>query len=357
MPELAVIIPAYNERANVAPLLERLSAALAGVDWQAVYVDDNSPDGTAEAVRECARSDPRVSCIVRVGRRGLAGAVIEGVMASGAPIAAVIDADLQHDETVLPKMFEALKDPDIDVVVASRYAAGGGTGEWDSARERASRAATWVAGVIGPKDLTDPMSGFFAVRRTAFEGAVQAMSGKGYKILLDLFAASPKPLRFVEIPYTFRTRHAGESKLSLRVLYDYALMLADHTIGKHIPAAWLVLLAGWCAAVMAHMALLGLGVDAAGLAPGRAHIAALCIVLSAAYALSEALAHKPRKGARWFAGLCGFALLAAPGALVNAWAGLAGADQVSGWAVSAFAGAAAGAGWTAAVLAVSKRNG
>jgi dolichol-phosphate mannosyltransferase len=355
-PDLCVVIPAYNERANVAPMIERLDAALAGLAWECVYVDDNSPDGTARAVRAAAEHDRRVRCIVRVGRRGLASAVIEGVMASDAPVIACIDADLQHDETVLPKLYAAVAaDGAADVAVASRYVEGGGTGDWDAAREKASRFATRVAALIGPPGLSDPMSGCFAAKREAFEGAVQAMSGKGYKILLDLFAASPRPLTFAEVAYTFRTREAGESKMSLRVLWDYLLMLVDHTVGKAVPSAYLVALGGFAASVAAHLALTA--VLHAGLGAGfaAAHGTALAAVLVLTFALAEAMAHRPRKGAAWLRGLAAFAAAAAPGWALNGWLGVAAQAAGVAWPVAALAGAATGAAWSIAVLGALRR--
>ena len=354
--DLAVIIPAYNERDNVVPMIERLDIALDGIDWCAVYVDDNSPDGTARAVRAYASQDRRISCVVRIGRRGLASAVIEGVMATDAPIIAVIDADLQHDETVLPKLYAALKDSSTDVAVGSRYVEGGGTGDWDATREKASRLATRIAGIIGPKGLGDPMSGCFAAKRDAFEGAVQSMSGKGYKILLDLFAASPRPLNFVEVPFTFRAREMGESKLSLRVLYDYFLMLADHTIGKVLPTGYLVFLIGGLASVFGHLALVCL-MSVAELSFAAAHGGALAVVLAATFALVEAMAHRPRKGGAWLTGLLGFVVAASPGWALNGWIGVNVFEATSSWSLAAVAGAAIGAGWSAAVLMTLRRDG
>ncbi len=130
--ELSVIVPSFNERDNVEPLLRGIEAALADIPWEVVFVDDDSPDGTAAAVRTIARRDTRVRCLQRIGRRGLSTAVIEGMLASSAPYLAVIDADLQHDETLLPQMLATLKAEALDVVVGSRYLAGGGVGDWDN---------------------------------------------------------------------------------------------------------------------------------------------------------------------------------------------------------------------------------
>ena len=159
--EFSVVIPAFNEHDNVAPLVARIDAALTGLRWQVIYVDDNSPDGTAQAVKTIALNDPRVSCIRRIGRRGLAGAVTEGMLASAAPYVAVMDADLQHDETLLRPMFELLRDDKADLVIASRYSgAGAAESGFSASRAAGSRLATRLARLVLNVDVSDPVSGF-----------------------------------------------------------------------------------------------------------------------------------------------------------------------------------------------------
>jgi dolichol-phosphate mannosyltransferase len=195
MIELSVVVPTYNERPNVGELIRRLDAALQDHRWEVVFVDDDSPDGTAAEVRALAQTDSAVRCIQRLGRRGLSRAVVEGVLSTAAPVIAVIDADLQHDETVLPAMLARLRatrrDRPADVVVGSRYAAGGSLEGWDAERARMSRFATALANRMVPTGLTDPMSGFFVMRRETFDLAVRRLSGEGYKLLLDLLASMP----------------------------------------------------------------------------------------------------------------------------------------------------------------------
>ena len=199
MPQLSIVVPTFNEAGNVAELRDRVAAALPHVDWELIFVDDDSPDGTAERVAALAQQDRRVRCLLRIGRRGLSTACIEGMLASSAPLVAVMDADLQHDETRLMPMFEALRNADLDIVVGSRYVAQGSIGEWGRARALISRLATRLARSVLKADLRDPMSGFFMLRREALLRSVRAgMSGVGFKILLDLFASAPTPLRFVE---------------------------------------------------------------------------------------------------------------------------------------------------------------
>jgi dolichol-phosphate mannosyltransferase len=223
--ELSVIVPTYNERGNVAPLVTRLEATLAGVAWEAVFVDDDSPDGTAREVKTIAARDPRVRCLRRVNRRGLAGACIEGILGSSAPYVAVIDADLQHDETLLPRMLDSLKSGRSDLVVATRFGAGGSAQAMSPTRESGSRLARRLAWMLGGVALSDPMSGFFAIRRDRFEPLAASLSPDGFKILLDIVMRARGTLRVAEEPYSFGPRVYGKSKLDARVVLEYLGLL------------------------------------------------------------------------------------------------------------------------------------
>src|SRR6478672_5609017 len=216
-PQLAVIVPTFNERDNVTTLFGRLEATLAGVNWEVIFVDDNSPDGTWDLVRALARQDSRVRCIRRIGRRGLSGACIEGILASSAPCAAVIDADLQHDETQLPSMLALLEGGEADLVVGSRYIAGGSSESLNKQRAGISALATEVAKRVLRIRIADPMSGFFMIRRDRFEQLAPQLSTQGFKILLDIVATARGDLRIKEIPYSFGSRLHGESKLDSTV--------------------------------------------------------------------------------------------------------------------------------------------
>ena len=234
--ELAIVIPTFNERANVPRLIAALDQALAGRSWEAIFVDDNSPDGTAEAARELGRSDSRVRVIQRFGRRGLSSACVEGMCATAAPLVAVIDGDMQHDERLLPQMVAMLQqDSDLDVVIGSRFVEGGGTGEWDSDRVAKSAFATRLSRHVLHADLADPMSGFFMIRSQVMRELVPDLSAIGFKILLDLMTVSHRPLRFKELPYVFRTRELGESKLDHVVALEFLIALYDRMIGHIVP--------------------------------------------------------------------------------------------------------------------------
>ena len=229
-PELSVVVPTFNERDNVTTLFRRLGTTLAGVAWEVIFVDDNSPDGTWDVVRELARQDCRVRCIRRIGRRGLSGACIEGILASSAPCAAVIDGDLQHDETQLPKMLSLLQGGEFDLVVGSRYIEGGSADSFNRQRAGGSAFATAIAKRVLHVKIADPMSGFFMIGRDRFEQLAPRLSTQGFKILLDIVATARGGLRVKEIPYRFGSRLHGESKLDSMVVLDFlGLVLAKLT--------------------------------------------------------------------------------------------------------------------------------
>ena len=231
--ELSIIAPTFNEAGNIEPLVARLAASLAGIDWEILFVDDDSPDGTSGRVEALARRMPNVRCLTRVGRRGLASACIEGFAATGAPFIAVMDADLQHDEALLPRMLAILRQGDIELVVASRYAAGADLGEHSSLRRLISRLGNWAARRLLGVPLSDPMSGFFMLRRELLaRSALGQVSGQGFKILLDLVASTRPPARLSEIPFTFRPRHTGESKFNPAIGFEFLRALAKQRLRR-----------------------------------------------------------------------------------------------------------------------------
>ncbi|MGE3692462.1 MAG: glycosyltransferase [Novosphingobium sp.] len=234
--ELAVVLPTYNERKNVATMVERLDKALAGIAWEVVFVDDNSPDGTAEEARSLSLTDPRVRCIQRIGRRGLASAAIEGMCSTAAPVVAVMDADHQHDPALLPQMLEAINSGQYDLAYASRFAEGSSTEEWGRPdRVKASGLANKIANQVTGVELTDPMSGYFMLKTETLRADAHRLSGVGFKILLDILATVERPLRVKELPMNFAARAEGESKLDQTVIFEFLIGLYDKWLGRIIP--------------------------------------------------------------------------------------------------------------------------
>jgi len=353
-PELTIVVPTFNERANIVPLLDRLDVVLAGIAWEVIYVDDDSPDGTAEAVREAARRDMRVRCIQRIGRRGLAGACIEGILASSAPYVAVMDADLQHDEAILPQMLDALRREGCDVVVGSRYVSGGGVGDWAAHRQRASSLATRLARLVTKTDIADPMSGFFMLRRMVFERVMRGLSTQGFKILLDILATAETPLRIKEIPFQFRQRVAGESKLDTLVAWEFAMLLADKLVGHVVPVRFLLFALIGGLGVFVHMGVLGAGLKLFGLTFVAAQTTAAIVAMTANFILNNLFTYADRrlKGWRILRGLVSFYVICSFGAAANIGIASYLFAQQQVWWVAGIAGIVVGSVWNYAVSSI-----
>ncbi len=323
-PELCIIIPVLNEEGNVAPLVAALDTALGPIAWEAVFVDDDSRDGTRAAVAAVARNDPRIRLIHRIGRRGLASAFIEGAQSSLAPFIAAIDGDMQHDETILPAMLAALRDEKaggegFEIAVGSRYVEGGGVGDWDRTRAGMSSLATRLAGIVLRTPVSDPMSGFFMLRRETFDQAARRLSAMGFKILLDIIASLPAPPRIKELPYQFRTRTAGESKLDAGVLRDYLLLILDKLVGHIVPVRFLLFAGVGAIGIAAHLVVLRLGLELLGLSFAAAQTLATACAIVGNYTLNNAFTFRERRRKGWgfVAGLATFSLISSVGAVMN----------------------------------------
>jgi dolichol-phosphate mannosyltransferase len=332
------VVPCFNERGNVAPLVCRLDAALRDVAWEAVFVDDDSPDGTADAVRAIAAGDRRIRCLRRIGRRGLSSAVIEGALSSSADLVAVIDGDLQHDETRLPEMLAVLRAGGADVVVASRFAAGGDAAGLASASRLAlSNLGIRLATLMMGKPLTDPMSGYFMMPRPLFEQIAPRLTGQGFKILLDILLSAPG-LRVQEVGARFSPRVEGESKLSPLVLLQFAALLLDKAFGGLVPLRFFsfALVGGF--GVLVHLTVL-VAADALNMGFVPAQTLATLVAMAANFALNNQITYRDQRlrGGRLWRGLALFVLVCGVGALANI--GVASALYASGDAGRTPAGA------------------
>jgi len=348
--EVAVIVPTFNERDNVTELIARVERALRDISWEMIFVDDDSPDGTSDEVKRIGASDNRIRCITRIGRRGLSSACIEGMLASAAPVFVVMDGDLQHDESRIPAMLNALRAEGVQLVIASRYTAGGAIGEWDRTRAFLSRVATRLSRVVCRQPISDPMSGFFMITAEALDGCVRRLSGKGFKILLDLVASSPAVLRVAEVPYTFRERLHGESKVDSLVMWDFGMLLAEKTIGRYIPVRFFAFTLVGGAGVLVHMAVLA-ALRNAQVGFSNAQAIATVVAMIFNFWLNNLLTYRDRRlrGTRWVTGLLSFMAACGLGAVANV--GIASYLFASHtqWVVAALAGIAVGAVWNYAI--------
>jgi dolichol-phosphate mannosyltransferase len=352
--ELAVVIPTFNERANVPRLIAALDQALAGHSWEAIFVDDNSPDGTADAARELGRKDRRVRVVQRYGRRGLSSACVEGMCATAAPLVAVIDGDMQHDERLLPQMLALLQqDSELDVVIGSRFIEGGGTGEWDRDRVAKSAVATRLSRQVLNADLADPMSGFFMIRSDVVRELVPHLSAIGFKILLDLMTVSHRPLRFRELPYVFRTRELGESKLDHVVALEFLIALYDRMVGHIVPVRFAMFTCVGAFGAAVHFVVLYLFFRMVGVSFFSATIVATAVAMTFNFFLNNALTYREQR-LKGFVALLGgwvsFCVVCAVGAIANVGMASFLHDVDHGdWRLSALAGILVAAVWNFAL--------
>src|SRR6266404_4006039 len=349
--QLSVVVPTFNERDNVTTLFRRLEAALAGVSWEVIFVDDNSPDGTWDVVRAMAREDSRVRCIRRIGRRGLSGACIEGILASSAPYAAVIDADLQHDETQLPKMLALLQGGEADLVVGSRYIAGGSADSFDKQRAGASALATEVAKRVLRVKIADPMSGFFMIRRDCFEQLAPQLSTQGFKILLDIVATARGNLRVVEIPYTFGSRLHGESKLDSMVALDFLGLVLAKLTGDVVSLRFLLFAMVGSTGLFVHLAALFVALEVFNVPFPEAQACGALLAMTSNFLLNNFLTYRDQrlKGLGILRGLLLFYLVCSVGLIANVGVAFSVYDQEPIWWLAGAAGALMGVVWNYAM--------
>jgi dolichol-phosphate mannosyltransferase len=351
LPQLSVVIPTFNERDNVTTLFRRLETTLAGISFEAIFVDDNSPDGTWQVLRALAREDGRVRCIRRIGRRGLSGACIEGILASGAPCAAVIDADLQHDETQLPKMLALLQGGEFDLVVGSRYIEGGRADSFNRQRAGASALATEVAKRVLRVEIADPMSGFFMIRRDRFEELAPQLSTQGFKILLDVVATAHGALRIKEIPYTFGSRLHGESKLDSMVALDFLGLVLAKLTHDVVSLRFLLFATVGSLGLIVHLAVLYVALEIFRVPFAEAQAYGALCAMSSNFVLNNFLTYRDQrlKGFAILRGLLLFYLVCSVGLFANVGVAFSVYDQQPIWWLAGAAGALMGVVWNYAM--------
>ncbi len=315
---ISIILPTYNERQNLPILVERLEKVLVGRDFEVLVMDDNSPDETWLLARELSETRPWLRSIRRLANRGLSPAVIDGFKAAEGDILLVMDADLQHDENVIPKFIEAFENG-AELVVGSRKVDGGGVENWSMVRRFVSWTATQMAHLVLPRTVTDPMSGFFAVRREFFQNISEEINPKGFKILLEI-AARAKGRVIREVGFTFRGRIYGESKLSAKVMTQYLQALYELSFGKFIPLRFVKYGIVGASGVVVNLGGLKLGKELFALSSSQATAFGIEISVITNFVLNNSWTFRDAKlsGVRGLAlGLASFHVVCLAGALIN----------------------------------------
>jgi dolichol-phosphate mannosyltransferase len=346
-PSLSVVIPTLNECENIGILVERLRETLEGIDWEVIFVDDDSADDTMERVRELSAGDRRIRGLRRVGRRGLAGACLEGILSSSASVVAVMDADLQHDEKRLTEMLSLIRSGEADLVVASRYITSDGASDGLSRiRHAGSRLAVGMAQSLLGVRLSDPMSGFFMIRREFVEAVAPRLSHQGFKILLDIVASSTKLIRIDEVSYSFSPRQHGESKLDASIVFEYLGLLVSKASHDVVSARFLAFCMVGSAGVAIHLSILRM-LLVSDVAFPMAQAAAMLITMTFNYTLNNALTYRDRRRRGWhfLTGLGIFAALCSLGVVAGVGVSSAFYQSAPRWWAAGLAGAAIGAAW------------
>ncbi|MFA7344976.1 MAG: glycosyltransferase family 2 protein [Terrimicrobiaceae bacterium] len=349
---VTVVVPTFRERENIPLVVERLEALLGEFEWEVVFVDDDSDDGSDSVLLDLSRRHPRVRALRRIGRRGLASACLEGMASSSAEIFAVMDADLQHDETILPAMIGAFRqDPALDLAVGTRYTGEGGFSDWSKRRQFVSKFATLIEKSVLRTPLSDPMSGFFVMRRALFEETVRHMTSKGFKILLDIVLSTRRKLRTQEFPYEFRARRHGESKLDVVVGLEYLYLLVDKTLGRLVPVSFVLYVLAGLSGLLLHLSILGVLYRWGGVSFFDAQISATAVAMISNFLVNNAVTFRSRrlKGFLLAAGLTAYIAICALGAIVNVLSADYLFDHAIPWWFAGAAGALIGAVWNYAV--------
>jgi dolichol-phosphate mannosyltransferase len=347
-PTLSVVVPTYREAANVPVLFERLKTALAGLPWEMIVVDDDSPDGTADVAYAIARRDPRLRCIRRVNRLGLAGAVIEGWLASSADFVAVIDGDLQHDEAILPQMYAALVEGRGDLAIGTRIADPNRAGGLSPARQKLSELGAWFFRQVAGATVSDPMSGYFMLARERVARLAPRLSPEGFKILVDVVLSSGGHLKIVEIPYVFRPRQAGESKLSPLVGIDFLGLVVHHATGGLLPIRFVLFASIGAIGLVVHLLVLSALIAWLGLEDfASGQIAATIAAMASNFVLNNEITYRAYRyrGAGMIGGFALFALLCSVGAIANVNIASWLIQREGVWWVAGLAGALVGVVW------------
>lgn len=345
--DLSIIIPTFNEKENIYPLYKQIQSVLNRINWEIIFVDDDSPDGTASEARNIAMRDQRVRCIQRIGRKGLSSACIEGILSSSSPIVCIMDADMQHDEKIIPDMYKSILKDDVDLVIGSRYIDTGSTGSLPKYRIYISKFATWIGKMAMNHAISDPMSGFFMLKRSYFEKIMRNLSGRGFKILLDILISSDGYIKTNEIPYIMRERKKGESKLSAGIIFEFFQLILEKHLGNIFPRRFISFVIVGLSGVVVHMTTLWLLhiMWSTHFIPSQA--IATYVAMTSNYILNNNFTFRDRKlhGINFFKGLLSFYLACTLGAIINLAVATLLYDRAVHWVLAGFMGAVAGAVW------------
>ena len=348
-PTLSIVIPTYNEKDNISRILERLKKVLKSITYEVIFIDDNSPDGTAEVIKDRIKNSSKIHLIHRIGRKGLAGAVIEGVFAANADLVAVMDCDLQHDETKLLDMIDLFsKNNSLDIVIGSRFTETGEISEkaFSKMRELGSKATTLIIKKVLNIASTDPLSGFFMVKKKSFLKSSENLQTQGFKVLADFLATSGKNIEIKEIGYSFKNRIAGESKMNFLTALELIGLVLSQILKGRVSIRFILFCMVGLSGIFVQLLITGLAMLLINQFP-TSQTLGIVVAMTSNYFLNNIITFQERKlkSLDLIRGLFSFYLICSLGAFTN----IAIATYVFGfssnWLISSFIGACFGAVW------------
>ncbi len=342
--EVSIVIPTFNERENLPVLIEKLQDVMAGRGYEIIVVDDDSQDGTWQVAEEFSRRYGNISAIRRINRKGLSSAVTEGFLLGKGRYLAVLDADLQHDHTLLSAMIEQIGD--CDVVIGSRYLNQKAVPGWDAWRSKLSRAGTVMAQKVLNRKISDPLSGFFMIRREIIQEVAPQLFEHGYKILFDILIKRPD-LKVKELPYKFKTRLHGTSKLTAAVMFDFADLLISRAIPSRFNLQFVRYGMVGASGVGVHFLTLYLLHVVLGLRYPVSLVAAIETAMISNYVLNNQWTFKDRRflGWMWWKGLIKYNLACLLGSAFNFVVGWYLVDKGIPWVFASVLGVWVGMSW------------
>ena len=319
MKNISILIPTYNEALNIKILIDRISHCLKKIDWEIIFVDDNSPDKTSEKIEYFTKTQSNIKVVNRLNERGLAGAVITGLKYCKFQNIIVMDADLQHDPIYIPKLIKRIEKDDATIVIASRYFQSSTIEDFHFMRKIVSKLTIKIFNMFSYKKLTDPMSGFFIIKKDFFINLSKQLSKDGYKILADIILNGPKTITVSEISLGFKKRNAGQSKMNLRVLWDFLLIIAYCVLKNYVPRKYLSYIFVGCLGLLTHLIFLYVFYKLLLINFLLSHILATFIAILINFTLNNVLTFYSKNliGFRWLIGLVNYNIFCSYGLFIS----------------------------------------
>ncbi len=346
---LTIVIPTFNEKENIYLIISKLEETLVGINFKILFVDDNSTDGTIEEIRQIALVKPYVSLLLRIGRRGLAGACIEGLLTAKSDFVAVMDCDLQHEETKLVEMLQKFNnDKELDLVVGTRHLNDGSSEEgFNKARQLGSTIATRITNYILKLNTSDPMSGFFMVRQSSVIPIATKLQPEGFKILADMIASSQGKWKIDEVAYNFKKRLKGESKMEPAVAFELLGLLISHLTFGFLSLRFVLFLMVGFSGIFIQLFFTWIAFSLFEFSFLTAQSAGVIFAMTTNFYLNNLLTYKDRSlsGFKFLKGLVSFYLVCSVGAVCNVAIAKMTFEILAIWQIASLVGATVGAVW------------